>query len=110
MALVLVLLLLMLEILTWTATKVSNGVTNDGLRDCYHCHLCLSRYLLTTKCLSLTMFTHISALENMYTGENIRHYENPIPYPCTCTNKIDIDQLLSPCDYKHSTKMFMVTN
>jgi len=51
MALVLVQLWLMLEILTWTATKVSNEVTKYGLRDCYHCYLCFSHYLLTIQML-----------------------------------------------------------
>jgi hypothetical protein len=69
------------------------------LRDCYHCHLCLSQYFLTAQCLFFTMLTHSSALENTYKEEKIRHYENPIPYPCTCTNKIYINQLLSPHDY-----------
>jgi hypothetical protein len=111
MALVLVLLLLMLEILTWTATKVSNEVTKYGFRDCYHCHPCLSHYLLTVQCLSLTMFTHISALDNICGGK-YKALRKPIPHPCTCTctYNIDIDQLRFLYDYKHSAKMLMVTN
>jgi hypothetical protein len=48
----------------------------------YHCHLCISHYILTVQCLSLTMFTHISALDYIYIyGEKYKALRKPHSLP-----------------------------